>query len=57
MGGRVAYAYPLRLAQEHKYFAPIQYHSVVDFVDPDRAVATAAVKQCGQTSPPASTTS
>ena len=45
MGGRVAYAYPLRLAQQHQYFAPIQYHSVVDFVDPDRAVATAAIKQ------------
>lgn len=45
MGGRVAYAYPLRLAQEHKYFAPIQYRSVVDFADPDRAVATAAIAQ------------
>lgn len=45
IGGRVAYAYPLRLAQEHKYFAPIRYRSVVDFAEPDRAVATAAITQ------------
>lgn len=45
IGGRIAYAYPLRLAQKHGYFAPIAYHSVVDLADPDRAVATAAVAQ------------
>ncbi|MFS0712356.1 DEAD/DEAH box helicase family protein [Microbacterium sp. 2P01SA-2] len=45
LGGRIAYAYPLRLAQEHGYFARINYHSVIDLADPDRAVATAAVRQ------------
>lgn len=43
--GRLAYAYPLRLAQEHGYFARIDYHSIVDLADPDRALATAAVRQ------------
>jgi superfamily II DNA or RNA helicase len=45
LGGRVAYAYPLRLAQKHGYFARINYRSVIDLADPDRAVATAAVEQ------------
>jgi superfamily II DNA or RNA helicase len=45
IGGRLAYAYPLRLAQQHGYFASIAYRSVVDLADPDRAVATAAVQQ------------
>lgn len=45
LGGRIAYAYPLRLAQEHGYFARINYRSVIDLADPDRAVATAAVRQ------------
>jgi superfamily II DNA or RNA helicase len=43
--GKLVYAYPLRLAQEHGYFARIGYHSVVDLNDPDRVVATAAVQQ------------
>lgn len=43
IGGRVAYVYPLRLAQRHGYFARINYHSVIDLAEPDRAVATAAV--------------
>lgn len=43
ISGRIAYAYPLRLAQKHGYFAPIEYHSVVDLANPDRALATAAV--------------
>ncbi|GAB3544119.1 hypothetical protein GCM10027404_00280 [Arthrobacter tumbae] len=45
LGGRIAYAYPLRLAQSHGYFARINYHSVIDLADPDRAVAIAAIEQ------------
>ncbi|MFA1705968.1 DEAD/DEAH box helicase [Mycobacterium intracellulare] len=45
LGGSIAYAYPLRLAQAHGYFARINYRSVVDLADPDRAVAIAAVEQ------------
>jgi hypothetical protein len=45
IGGRVAYAYPLRLAQERGYFAPINYRSITDFGDVDRAVAVAALAQ------------
>lgn len=45
VGGRVAYAYPLRLAQKHEYFARIEYHSVIDLANPDRAVAEAAIEK------------
>ncbi|MBF6427827.1 DEAD/DEAH box helicase family protein [Nocardia cyriacigeorgica] len=45
IGGRIAYSYPLRLAQKNGFFARINYHSVVDLSDPDRAVAVAAVAQ------------
>ena len=45
LGGRIAYAYPLRLAQAHGYFSRINYRSVIDLADPDRAVATAAIEQ------------
>lgn len=45
LGGRIAYAYPLRLAQKNNYFARINYHSVVDLAAPDRAVAKAAIRQ------------
>lgn len=45
IGGRIVYAYPLRLAQSHGYFARINYHSVVDLADPDRAVAVSALEQ------------
>ncbi|HAP75378.1 MAG TPA: hypothetical protein DCR14_04785, partial [Acidimicrobiaceae bacterium] len=45
LNGRVAYAYPLRLAQQNGYFARINYHSIVDLADPDRAVAVAALAQ------------
>jgi superfamily II DNA or RNA helicase len=45
LGGHIAYAYPLRLAQKHGYFARINYHSVIDLADPDQAVATAAIEQ------------
>lgn len=43
--GHIAYAYPLRLAQKHGYFARINYRSIIDLADPDRAVATAAIAQ------------
>lgn len=45
LSGRIAYAYPLRLAQKNGYFARIAYQSVVEFGDPDRAVAVAAVQR------------
>lgn len=43
--GRIAYAYPLRLAQEMEYFAPINYVSITSFAAPDRALAEAALAQ------------
>jgi len=43
MAGRIVYAFPLRQAQKHGYFSRINYLSVLDFHDPDRAIATAAV--------------
>jgi len=45
LDGPIAYAYPLRLAQQNNLFARINYHSVVDLADPDRAVAAAAIEQ------------
>ncbi len=45
LGGKVAYAYPLRLARKNGYFARINYRSVTDLTDPDRAVALSAVAQ------------
>jgi superfamily II DNA or RNA helicase len=45
LGGRIAYAYPLRLAQAHGYFARINYRSVVNLADPDRAVVASAIEQ------------
>lgn len=45
IGGKIVYAYPLRLAQRHGYFASIAYHSIVHLAQPDRAVAAAAVQQ------------
>lgn len=46
--GAIAYAYPLRLAQENNLFAQINYHSVVDLAAPDRALAAAAIEQLRQ---------
>ncbi|PZS09687.1 MAG: hypothetical protein DLM70_01345, partial [Chloroflexi bacterium] len=43
LGGRLIYAFPLREAQQAGYFSTIRYMSVLDFTDPDRAVATEAV--------------
>lgn len=45
LGGRVIYAYPLKLAQERGYFAPITYRAVFGHDDPDSALAEAAVEQ------------
>lgn len=45
LGSRIPYAYPLRLAQERGYFAPINYRAITNLGDADRAVATAAVDQ------------
>lgn len=43
--GRVAYAYPLRLAQENGWFARINYRSITSVGDIDRDLASAAVAQ------------
>lgn len=48
LGGSVAYAYPLRLAQRNGYFARINYRSVTDLAEPDRAVAAQAIQQLRQ---------
>ena len=45
LGGAIAYTYPLHLAQRDGLFARINYRSVVDLHDPDRAVAEAAVAE------------
>ena len=45
MGGKVKYAYPLRLAQRDGYFSTITYRAITDIGDPDRSLATAAVQQ------------
>lgn len=45
LGGRIAYAYPLRLAKKNGLFAKINYRSVIDLVNPDRSVAEAAIAQ------------
>lgn len=43
LGGRLLYAFPLREAQRQNYFSEIQYQSVVEFDEGDRAIATAAI--------------
>jgi superfamily II DNA or RNA helicase len=43
LAGRQLYRFPLRLAQEQGYFSPIEYRSVIDLADPDRALADKAV--------------
>src|SRR5205823_984912 len=45
MGGKVKYAYPLRLAQRDGYFSTINYRAITDIGDPDRSLATAAIQQ------------
>jgi superfamily II DNA or RNA helicase len=44
MGGRIVYAFPLREAQKQGYFSHINYHSIVDFENQDRAIAVKAVE-------------
>ena len=41
--GRIVYSFPLREAQAQGYFSQIDFKSVVDFQDPDRALAAEAV--------------
>lgn len=48
LGSRISYAYPLRLAQKHGYFAPINYHSIMSLGNSDHAVAAAALDQLRQ---------
>ncbi len=45
IGGEIIYAFPLREAQIDNYFSPIRYRGVFDLVQPDRAVAKAAIAQ------------
>ncbi len=44
IGGKIAYQYPLRDAQVNGYFSKINYISIVDFTDIDRAIAKRAVE-------------
>jgi superfamily II DNA or RNA helicase len=44
LGGRLLYQFPLREAQRLGYFSKINYISVVDFDDPDRAIALRAIQ-------------
>ena len=48
LGSRIPYAYPLRLAQKHGYFSPIQYRSIMSLGDSDYSIAVAAVDQLRQ---------
>ena len=48
LGGRIPYAYPLRLAQKHGYFSPIHYQSIMDLGNSDQAIADAALDQLRQ---------
>ena len=43
IAGKRLYRYPLSMAQEEGYFAEIDYTSVINLRDPDRAIAEAAV--------------
>lgn len=45
LGGRLIYSYPLREAQLSGYFSPINFISVLDLADHDRAVAAKAVER------------
>ncbi len=44
LGGHLVYAYPLREAQREGYFSKIKYHSVLDLLNPDVAIAAAAIE-------------
>jgi superfamily II DNA or RNA helicase len=45
IGGKIIYAYPLSQAQQRGFFSKINYHSVVELHDPDRALAQRAIAQ------------
>ncbi|WP_412542981.1 DEAD/DEAH box helicase family protein [Longispora sp. K20-0274] len=46
--GTIIYAFPLREAQEQRYFSSINYRSVIDFHDVDSALARASVERLRQ---------
>jgi superfamily II DNA or RNA helicase len=43
--GTIIYSFPLREAQAQRLFSEIDFTSIVDFEDPDRALATAALRR------------
>lgn len=45
IAGQIIYTFPLGQAQAQGYFSRINYTSVVEFADPDRAIAIAAIEQ------------
>lgn len=45
LGGRILFTFPLREAQRLGYFSKIDYISVADFFDTDRAIAQRAVER------------
>ena len=45
LGGKLAYTFLLRQAQEQGYFSKINYSAVIDFEDLDGAIAAKAVEQ------------
>ncbi len=45
MGGRIVYAYPLRLAQKNGYFAQMNYQAITALGDADRSLAEGAIAQ------------
>jgi superfamily II DNA or RNA helicase len=48
LGGSLIYAFPLREAQRQGYFSKIRYASVLDLLDPDKAIAGEALKYLRQ---------
>ncbi len=45
IAGQILYTFPLGQAQAQGYFSRINYISIVEFNDPDRAIALAAIEQ------------
>lgn len=45
IAGRIVYTFPLRQAQKHGYFSRINYISVSDFNNSDRAIAVRAIER------------
>lgn len=50
LGGKLLYVYPLRAAQEAGYFAGIDFISVLELGDKDRAIATRALARLNEDS-------